>query len=105
MKTIKDILESTRESKEAGKAYSKHKDNLDKILNKCGFPKSEYYKGKIQSLDEDTIITFGIEEDFDNEPYIENINCKFYGPSGNTLKELNKLVDLYKELYNFDWSK
>lgn len=103
MKSIKDILESSEESKLVGQMWSKRKPDLDKILRSTGWPKSEFHKGEMKSIDEDTIITFGLEEDYDWEPYIKDVKCHFYGPSQNTLRELNGLIDLYNKIHDYNW--
>ncbi len=102
MKQIIDIIESNSESQQNGKMWRKIKPHLDQILQKCGWPKSKWSQGQMKSIDEDTTISFELD-DYYWDPYISNIKCKFYGGSENTLRELNGLVDLYKEIHKYDW--
>ncbi len=70
---------------------------LKPIIKKTGWP-SLKIKGDIAlSKDEDTTITFSLDE-YDKKPYISKIECNFYTGDPAHLRDLNGLVELFKEI-------
>lgn len=70
---------------------------LNQFLKKTGWP-SLKIKGDIAlSEDEDTTITFSLDE-YDKKPYISKIECNFYTGDPNHLRDLKGLVELFEEI-------
>lgn len=72
-------------------------DLLKPILRKTGWPQLEIEDDIAKSIDEDTTIEFKVD-DYDNKPYISKIICNFYTSDPVHLRDLNGLVELFKEI-------
>ena len=90
MKNINDIINESKIPQEY--------QTLNDVLRKTGWPNLEVDRdGKYKSMDEDTVITFDIDED-DNKPYISKIECNFITGDPAHLRDLNGLVDLFEKI-------
>ena len=75
-------------------------DSLNKIVTSEGWPAlSIDDDGSIKSKDEDTVITFGIDEE-EGTPYISEIHCKFINSDPAYIRDLNGLVSLFQKMWN-----
>lgn len=72
-------------------------DLLKPILRKTGWPSLKIDGDIAKSIDEDTNIEFKLDED-DGKPYISRIECNFYTGDPAHLRDLNGLVELFKEI-------
>jgi hypothetical protein len=70
---------------------------LNNILRQTGWPQLAADNGNYKSIDEDTVITFNID-DYDNKPYISKIECNFATSDPAHLRDLNGLVDLFEKI-------
>lgn len=77
--------------------YNTGFDLLTPILRKTGWPELSIDGDIAKSIDEDTTIEFRIDED-DNKPYISKIVCNFHTSDPAHLRDLNGLVEIYKEI-------
>lgn len=92
MKTIESIINET-----VNKSVW---DDINGILKKTGWPKlEEDDDGKMKSIDEDTVITFELDED--NKPFISNITCNFVRMNPVHNRDLNGLIDLYEKMWTY----
>lgn len=73
-------------------------DSVNTVLKQTGWPKLEEDDGKMVSWDEDTKITFELDED-NGLPYISKIECNFVNLNPAHSRDLNGLVDLYDKLW------
>ena len=89
MKKIYDILNESRIPEE----YVE----LNNILKKTGWPQLEFDDDSYKSIDEDTVITFDIDE-YDKKPFISKIECNFITGDPAHLRDLNGLVDLFEKI-------
>lgn len=89
---MKDLKDFVLESKDGF-------NSLKPILKKTGWPSLKINGDKAISEDEDTTITFELD-DWDNKPFISEINCKFVSSDPVHLRDLNGLVELFKEIQN-----
>lgn len=93
MKKINEIINESKLPEE----YKK----LNNILRQTGWPQLEEDNGNYKSIDEDTVITFNID-DYDNKPYISKIECNFVTSDPSHLRDLNGLVDLFEKILKLD---
>jgi hypothetical protein len=93
MKKINEIINESKLPEE----YKK----LNNILRQTGWPQLEEDNGNYKSIDEDTVITFNID-DYDNKPYISKIECNFATSDPSHLRDLNGLVDLFEKILKLD---
>lgn len=103
MNSVKQII---------NEGYDEHDSNrpewfnkLNQIVTSEGWPAlSIGNDGKIKSIDEDTVITFGTDEN-DGTPYISDIHCSFYNSDPVHMRDLNGLVALYQKMWDYThWS-
>ncbi len=89
MKNINDIINESKIPQEY--------QTLNDVLRKTGWPQLTEDGWEYKSIDEDTIITFDIDED-DKKPYISKIECNFRTGDPAHLRDLNGLVDLFEKI-------
>lgn len=89
MKKLNDLINESKIPEE-------YKE-LNDIVKKCGWPQIVEHNGEYKSIDEDTTITFKID-DYDKKPYISKIVCDFATSDPVHLKDLNGLVDLFQKI-------
>ena len=76
-------------------------DGLNQIVTSEGWPAlSIDDDGSLKSKDEDTVITFGIDEE-DGKPYISKVECNFVCMNPAHLRDLNGLVALYQKMWDY----
>ena len=91
MKKLNDLIN------ESNVRIPKEYEELNEILNSCGWPKIKKEDGKYKVIDENTIITFDID-DYDKKPYISKIVCNFVTADPAHLRDLNGLVKLFEKI-------
>ena len=76
-------------------------DGLNQIVTSEGWPAlSIDDDGSLKNKDEDTVITFGIDEE-DGKPYISKVECNFVCMNPAHLRDLNGLVALYQKMWDY----